>query len=36
MYHGTFDNKKVRPGAYRDEWEDEDLVLEDQKDLLIN
>ena len=34
MYHAVFVNKKVRPEAYRDEWDDEDLVLEAQKDFL--
>ena len=33
MYHATFDNMKVRPETYRDEWDDDDLVLEAQKDL---
>ncbi|XP_034704853.1 flavin-containing monooxygenase FMO GS-OX-like 3 [Vitis riparia] len=34
MYHAVFVNKKVRSEAYRDEWDDEDLVLEAQKDFL--
>ncbi|KAL6349005.1 hypothetical protein AAG906_033661 [Vitis piasezkii] len=32
MYEATAKNKKVRPDKYRDEWEDEDLMLEAQKD----
>eukprot|EP00261_Vitis_vinifera_P014134 XP_003631439.2 PREDICTED: flavin-containing monooxygenase FMO GS-OX-like 3 [Vitis vinifera] len=32
MYEATAKNKKVRPDKYRDKWEDEDLMLEAQKD----
>lgn len=32
MYHATSLNRKVRPKTYRDEWEDDDLVLEAYQD----
>ncbi|CAK9171132.1 unnamed protein product [Ilex paraguariensis] len=32
MYHATSKNKKARPETYRDEWEDQHLVEQAQKD----
>lgn len=34
MYHATSLNRKIRPETYRDEWEDEDLVLQAYEDFM--